>query len=54
VFKARDRDYDIYRNHNPVGWADWSEDEDCPQADTSVDDVEAESIASPFCQVFGN
>ncbi len=53
VFKARNRGYDIYRQHNPIGWKEWSADEECPQKDTAVDDVEAPSIASPFCSVFG-
>ena len=27
VFKATDGGYDLFRDHNPVGWVDWSEDE---------------------------
>jgi hypothetical protein len=54
VFKARDRDYAIYREHQPIGWRAWSADESCPWADAVVDDAEAETSASPFCDVFGD
>jgi hypothetical protein len=48
VFKARGGDYAIFRDHNPVGWAPWSEDEACPQRNV-LDDVEALSESVPFC-----
>ena len=49
VFKATSGgDYAVFRDHEPSGWVEWSEDEACPQRDVS-DDTEAEKIGLPFC-----
>jgi hypothetical protein len=49
VFKATGGGYDVFRNHNPVGWVDWRADESCPQANV-VDDTEATHAATPYCE----
>jgi hypothetical protein len=48
VFKARAGGYAIFRDHDPQGWVDWSEDEACPQRNV-LDDVEAHGEATAYC-----
>ncbi|MCH9684960.1 MAG: hypothetical protein K0V04_26220 [Deltaproteobacteria bacterium] len=48
VFKARDGDYAIFRNHNSTGWKDWKAGEACPQSGTK-DDNEVTHEWTPWC-----
>lgn len=49
VFKATDGGYDQFREHNALGWVDWSEDEHCPQRNVT-DDTEAEQASVGYCE----
>ena len=49
VFKAQDGGYDVFRDHNPVGWVAWSEDEPCPQRNVA-DDTEADHASLAYCE----
>jgi hypothetical protein len=49
VFKARAGGYAIFREHDPQGWVDWSEDEACPQRNV-LEDAEASREIMPFCE----
>jgi hypothetical protein len=49
VFKARDGDYEVFRQHQSLGWAPWSEDEACPQRNV-LEDQEVDGSWTPFCE----
>lgn len=48
VFK-NDNGYDVFKDHNPIGWVDWSEDEPCSQRDVATD-TEEEFTGTEFCE----
>lgn len=49
VFKARNGDYEVFRDHDATGWVEWSEDESCTQRGV-LDDAEASHAAISFCE----
>ncbi len=51
VFKAREGDYAVFRNHNATGWTAWAAGEACPQAGVK-DDQEATHKWTPWCSLF--